>query len=279
VNVISQLKNRIARAIGVFNFFKVGEKSAALAYYALFALSPLLVLVTSLVSLTFFGSYAESGIERFFVQYFGPQSAILFDRVVVGLSDQTVNVWVAVVGFLIILYASVRFFRTIQNSLLELFSVSLRDKNIVKNYVRIYFYSFVYLVVFLLFISVLFASQFFLTIGIGLIEELFAYSLSAFLIRVLTSVIILVLLTGFLGITYRLFSKFTVSWTDAFIGGFAGSILMLILNRLLGFYFSFSESLVVYGAAGFLVAILLWIYLFFVILFSGALIARYASKM
>ncbi|MEX0933377.1 MAG: YhjD/YihY/BrkB family envelope integrity protein [Candidatus Paceibacterota bacterium] len=279
MKVISHIKNRMARAVGIFNFFKVGEKSAALAYYALFALSPLLVLVTSLVSLTFFGSYAESGIERFFVQYFGPQSAILFDRVVVGLRDQTVNAWVAVVGFLIILYASVRFFRAIQNSLLELFSVSLRDKNVVKNYVRIYFYSFVYLVVFLLFISLLFASQFFLTIGIGLIEELFAYSLSAFLIRVLTSVVILILLTGFLGITYRLLSKFTVGWTDAFIGGFAGSILMLVLNKLLGFYFSFSESLVVYGAAGFLVAILLWIYLFFVILFSGALIARYASKM
>lgn len=279
MKVISQLRNRIARAVGIFNFFKVGEKSAALAYYALFALSPILVLVTSLVSLTFFGSFAESGIEQFFIQYFGPQSAILFERVVVGLSDQTVNAWVAVVGFLIILYASVRFFRTIQSSLLELFSVSLRDKSIVKNYFRIYLYSFVYLLVFLLFVSLLFASQFFLTIGIGLIEEFFAYSLSAVLIRVLTALTILVLLTGFLGVTYRLLSKFTVGWMDAFIGGFAGSILILVLNKLLGFYFSFSESLVLYGAAGFLVAILLWIYLFFVILFSGALIARYASKM
>lgn len=279
VNVISQFKNRIARAIGIFNFFKVGEKSAALAYYALFALSPILVLVTSVFSLTFFGSFAESGIERFFVQYFGPQSAILFERVIVGLRDQTVNAWVAVVGFVIILYASVRFFRAIQSSLLELFSVSIRDKNVVKNYFRIYFYSFVYLLVFLLFISLLFASQFFLTIGIGFIEEFFAYSLSAVVIRVLTALTILVLLTGFLGFTYRLLSKFTVSWTDAFIGGFAGSILILVLNKLLGFYFSFSESLVLYGAAGFLVAILLWIYLFFVILFSGALIARYASKM
>lgn len=279
MQVVSQIKNRIARAVGIYNFFKVGEKSAALAYYALFALSPILVLITSLVSLTFFGSFAESGLERFFLQYFGPQSAILFERVVVGLNDQTVNAWVAIVSFLIILYASVRFFRMIQSSLLELFSVSIRDKNIVKNYFRIYFYSFAYLFVFLFFVSLLFASQFFLTVGIGFIEELFSYSLSAVTIRVLTAVTILILLTCFLGITYRLFSKFTVGWTDAFIGGFAGSILILLLNKLLGFYFSFSEALVLYGAAGFLVAILLWVYLFFVILFSGALIARYSSRM
>jgi membrane protein len=279
VNVFSQLKYGIARAVGIFNFFKVGEKSAALAYYALFALSPILVLVTSLVGLTFFGSFAETGIERFFVQYFGPQSAILLERVVVGLHDQTVNAWVAVVGFFIILYASVRFFRTIQSSLLELFSVSIRDRNVVKNYFRVYFYSFTYLLVFIFFVGLLFASQFFLTVGIGLVEELFSYTLSAAVIRVLTAVVILLLLTSFLGITYRWLSRFTVGWVDAFIGGFAGSILILILNRLLGFYFSFSESLVLYGAAGFLVAILLWIYLFFIILFSGALIARYASRM
>lgn len=279
MNVISQLKNRIVRAIGIFNFFKVGEKSAALAYYALFALSPILVLITSLVSLTFFGSFAESGLENFFVQYFGPQSEILLERVVVGLNDRSVNIWVAVVGLLIILYGSVRFFQAIQSSLLELFSVSIRDKNVVKNYFRIYFYSFIYLLVFLFFITLLFASQFFLTIGIGIIEELFSYSLSAVTIRVLTALIILALLTSFLGISYRVLSKFTVGWLDAFIGGFAGSILILVLNRLLGLYFSFSESLMLYGAAGFLVAILLWIYLFFVILFSGALIARYASRM
>jgi membrane protein len=279
VNVISQLKYGISRAVGIFNFFKVGEKSAALAYYALFALSPILVLVTSLVSLTFFGSFAESGLERFFIQYFGPQSAVLLERVVIGLHDQTVNAWVAVVGFLIILYASVRFFRSIQSSLLELFSVSIRDRNVVKNYLRVYLYSFVYLLVFIFFVALLFASQFFLTVGIGLIEQLFSYSLSPLLIRILTAALILLLLTSFLGITYRFFSKFTVGRTDAFIGGFAGSILILVLNKLLGFYFSFSESLVLYGAAGFLVAILLWIYVFFIILFSGALIARYASRM
>lgn len=279
MGIISTIKNKIVRAVGIFNFFRVGEKSAALAYYALFALSPILVLITSVASLSYFGTLAESGLEEFFVRYFGPQSEVFFESVVKSTQDQSVSAGVAIVGFLLVLYGSINFFRAIQTSLLELFSVAIKDKSVVKNYFYIYLYSFGYLLIFLFFIIVLFASQFFLTIGIEYIEELFSYSLSVGTIRALTAVSILCLLTVFLGISYRLFSKRTVGWDDALIGGFAASILVLVLNRLLGFYFYFSEALVLYGAAGFLVAILLWVYLFSMILFSGALVARYASRM
>lgn len=278
MKAFSTLKTTVSRVAGIFSFFRITEKSAALAFYALFALSPILVLVMSVASFSFLGALAENGIQQFFTQYFGPQSQILLDRAVAGAEDQSVNAWVAVVGFLLIVYGSVNFFRAIQSSLFELFSVDIKGKSVIKNYVRIYLYSFGYLLTFLFFIVLLFASQFFLTIGIEFVEELFSYNLSAATIRTLTAVMILVLLSIFLGASYRLFSRRTVGWGDAFIGGFAASILILILNRFLGLYFSFSKSLALYGAAGFLVAILLWIYLFAIILFSGALVARYASR-
>jgi len=278
MNPLSVARNKIIRAINVFNFFKVGEKSAALAYYALFALSPILILITSIAGFSFFGSLTESGVHEFFVRYFGPQAENFFEKAIQNTPSQSLNAGVTVVGFLLVFYGAINFFRAIQTSLFELFSVSIKDKNTVKNYFLVYLYSLVYLFIFLFFIIVLFASQFFLTISIDFIEKLMAYSVSAIAIRAITAIIILGLLTLFLGVSYRLFSRKTVGWDEAFIGGFAASILVLLLNKLLELYFIFSKAIIVYGAASFLVAILLWIYLFSMILFSGALVARYASK-
>jgi len=279
VRVILSIKDAVVRAVEAYNFFRISEKAASLAYYTLFALIPLFVFVSTIANISFWGALAEGGLQAFFLRYFGPHSADFFERITEEAYDPAARTWATFVGLGIILYGSINFFRSIQSSLFELFSVVLDDKNVVWNHVRIYLYSLAYFAIFLTFFIVFFASQFFLTVGIEFFEQLLAYALSPTLMHLLSALLTLILLTLFLSISYRLFSRRTISWLDAFIGAISASVLILLLNSLLGYYFTLSRTVFFFGTAGFVVAFLFWVYLFFTFLLLGALIARYVSRM
>ncbi len=277
MQVLMPVKNLVVAVAKDFSLFNVADKSAALAYRALFALVPILILIAYVAGLYNLGWLAISGIEEFFGRYFGTQSAIFVENVT-EVAASSVGVTAAIVGFLLMAYGAVGFFLTIQRSFFAIFSVSIDKKSLIKNVLYTYIYSVVYLIIFLFFITALFIARFFLVSGIEFLEELVAYNLSPTTIRALTAVLMLALLTSFLGVSYRFFSRYTLSLVDAMIGGFTASILILALNNLLSLYFSFSSVLSLYGAAAFLVTILLWVYFFSMILFIGALVARGVSK-
>lgn len=276
---IIAFKDAVIRAVEAYNFFRIGEKSASLAYYTLFALIPLFVFVSTLANISFWGALAEGGLQSFFLHYFGPESVAFLERVTENAYDPAARTWATFAGLAIVLYGSVNFFRSIQSSLFELFSVVLEDKNAVLHHVRIYLYSLAYFAIFFIFFTVFFASQFFLTIGIEFFERLFPYAFLPTVIHFLPTLLTFIFLTLFLGISYRLFSRRTISWTDSFIGSVVASVLILILNNLLGYYFTLSRTVFLFDAAGFVVAFLFWVYFFFTFLFVGALIARFASRM
>lgn len=275
----SSVRRIFSLASREYGRFNIGDKSASLAYRALFALSPVLILTTSIANLSIFGSLTTAGIAEFFTRYFGTQSAAFFENILERNELQSVSILVGAIGFVLIIYGAIGFFLTMQRSLFDIFAVSLAGKHMVKNFLRTYFYSFLYLALFLFFIISLFVARYFLVSGIGFVEEFINYTISAATIRALTAFLMLVLLTFFLSVSYRFFSRYTIKIIDAFIGGFAAAILILLLNNLLGIYFSFLQMLTLYGAAAFLVTMLLWVYFFSMILFSGALVAKNVAKM
>lgn len=260
-----------------FSYFNIADKSAALAYRALFALVPILILIISVASLYNFGALATSGIEEFFSRYFGIESAYFFEQVV-KVANSNTSLIAAIIGFVLVMYGAVGFFLTIQRSLFEIFASFIQEKNPIRNILYTYVYSIAYLVIFLFFIISLFIARLYLVSSIEFLEDVFNHSLSATAIRGLTAVVMLILLTVYLGISYRFFSRHTLRLLDAFIGGLAASIMILLLNNSLALYFSFSNVISLYGTATFLVVILFWVYFFSMILFLGALIARGASK-
>ncbi|MDZ7726067.1 MAG: YhjD/YihY/BrkB family envelope integrity protein [Candidatus Campbellbacteria bacterium] len=279
MRLLVSVKNIVTKAAKVFLQFRIAERSAALAYFALFALAPILILITSLASIFVFGSFAQSGIEEFFLRYFGSGASVFFEQVIERADNLTVDIAVAVAGFLLVVFAATGFFRALQRSLFEVFSVSIEGNSTTKNILYNNLYSSTYMIIFLFFIIGLFVARLVLTTGIELAENFFDYNVSGATIRALSAILVLVLLSLFLGGSYRFFSRRSVTWLDSFIGGFAASVLILLLNNLLGLYFAFSEALLLYGAASFLVAILLWLYLFSMIILIGALISRYVSRL
>src|SRR5690554_3515876 len=93
---------------------------------------------------------------------------------------------------------------------------------------------------------------------------------STFFIKLLNFVISQVIITSLFASIFTLLPDVKVKWKTNIIGAFMTSLLFLIGKYLIGFYFSQSDPASVYGAAGSLVLLLLWIYYTCLILFFGA---------
>lgn len=275
---ISEAKSFLKFFIQQYSALNLADKSASLAYRALFAIAPIVILTVSIAELSIFGSMATAGIEGFFLKLFGPESASFITKLIDDVNLKNASVAFVGISVVLMIYAALGFFFTSQRSFLDIFEVKREKKNKVWQILSSYIYSLFHLLSFLFFIISLFVTRYILVLGLELIQEIFSYNISSFTFNSLVTFSILALLTTYLSFTYRFFSLRTISWVNAGIGGLVSSILALLLNNFLGYYFSFSNTLTLYGAASFLVVILLWVYFFSVIIFSGALVAKYANR-
>lgn len=275
---ISEAKSFLKFFIQQYSALNLADKSASLAYRALFAIAPIVILTVSIAELSIFGSMTTAGIEGFFLKLFGPESASFITKLIDDVNLKNASVAFVGISVVLMIYAALGFFFTSQRSFLDIFEVKREKKNKVWQILSSYIYSLFHLLSFLFFIISLFVTRYILVLGLELIQEIFSYNISSFTFNSLVTFSILALLTTYLSFTYRFFSLRTISWVNAGIGGLVSSILALLLNNFLGYYFSFSNTLTLYGAASFLVVILLWVYFFSVIIFSGALVAKYANR-
>jgi len=93
---------------------------------------------------------------------------------------------------------------------------------------------------------------------------------STFFIKLLNFVISQVIITSLFASIFTLLPDVKVKWKTNLIGAFMTSLLFLVGKYLIGFYFSESDPASVYGAAGSVVLVLLWVYYTCLILFFGA---------
>ncbi|HZH70355.1 MAG TPA: YihY/virulence factor BrkB family protein, partial [Flavobacteriaceae bacterium] len=95
-------------------------------------------------------------------------------------------------------------------------------------------------------------------------------SVSSGLVELLSFAFSQIIITALFATIFTVLPDVTVKWKTNLIGAFMTSLLFLVGKYLIGFYFSKSDPASVYGAAGSLVLLLLWIYYTCLILFFGA---------
>jgi membrane protein len=243
--------------------------SAALAYYTVFSLAPLLVLIISVVSI-FLGPDAIQG--QIFSQInglVGNEAAKQIQDMIksVSLSGKT-NTALAV-GIITLIIGATSIFVEIQDSVNLIWRVKAKPKRgwvkLLKD--RLLSSSLVVSLGFLLLVSLIInglvlAMSDFLTRyipGIGV------YLISAFNFLISTSVV------GVLfAIIFKVLPDAKISWKDVRGGALFTALLFMLGRYLIGLYIETTSTSSAYGAAGSLIVILTWIYYTAAILYFGA---------
>lgn len=243
--------------------------SAALAYYTVFSLAPLLVLIISVVSI-FLGEEAIRGqVFRQINGLVGNQAAGQIQEMIKSVSLSGKTSTALVVGIVTLLLGATSIFTEIQDSVNLIWRVKAKPKRgwlkLLQD--RLLSSSLVVSLGFLLLVSLvinglILAMSDFLTRYIPLIG---VYLISAINFAVSTGVI-----TALFAVIFKVLPDAKIAWKDVRWGAFFTALLFMLGRYVIGIYIETTSTSSAYGAAGSLIVILTWIYYTSAILYFGA---------
>jgi membrane protein len=253
------------------------QLAAALAYYTLFSLAPLLIILIGIVGV-FFGEFAaESYIVGAITGLVGPQSARAVQEIVRNASQQGGGLLATIVGIALLLFGAGGVVGQLQFSLNTVWGVKAQTARGWWPIIRARFLSYAMLLAigFLLLVSLV------VTTVVSAISEYFnqLVPVLAFVWPIVDVAVSFVLVTILFALIYKVLPDAQIAWRDVWIGAALTSLLFSIGKFLIGLYLGKSTVASAYGAAGSLITVLLWVYYSALIFFFGAEVTRvYATQ-
>ncbi len=251
----------------------VPTHGAALAYYTVFAVAPLLLIAIAIAA-TIFGSEAASGeLFRIIREWTGDSSAaFLQDIVRNGNSHPQAGVVSSIIGGVVLLFGASSVFVQLQTSLNQIWHVEDRQGQGIKGTIRSRLISFAFVVAsgILLLASLLF------TAGISFAGNYFAGMRGSFevAVQILNALVSIGIVTVLFALIYRFLPDVQIGWRDVWIGALLTAILFTVGKSLVGIYLGRSGVGSVFGAAGSLIVFLVWVFYSAQIIFFGAEFTR-----
>jgi len=246
------------------------EMAAALAYYSLVSLAPLIIILIAIVGPFFGSAAAENYIVGAIAGIAGEESARAVQAIVQKANQQGSGVLATISGgFLLLLGAG---------AVNVIFGVTPKPDIDWWAFLRARFFSYAMLLAigFLLLVSLI------VTTVLSAISKYFGHLLPglAMIWPVVDLTASFALVTLLFALIYKILPDVQIAWRDVLLGAALTSLLFSVGKFLIGLYLGRSTVAAVYGAAGSLVTVLLWVYYSALIVFYGAEITQlYATQL
>lgn len=256
-------------AFSHFIDFNALKLSAALSYYTVFSLGPLLIVIISLAGV-FFGQQAVEG--RVYHQIsglVGSDTALQVQDIIMNIRKTNHGKLGGLIGFIVLLIGASGVFSEIQSSLNFLWSVPPPAKRgfLIAVIRKLLSFSLLIGLAFLLAVSLV-ASAFVDALSDRL-KTLFGSTLiNAF--YVVNILVIFVIISGLFTLIFKILPHAVIRWKDALMGASITGFLFIIGKFAIGFYLGNSKIGVTYGATASIVILMLWVYYSSIILYFGA---------
>ena len=276
--VISLLKQTFAE----WQEDKAPTLAAALAYYTVFSLAPLLIIVIAIAGLVFGADAAQGQIVAQLQSLIGKDGAQTVQELILKASEPKSGMIATLVGVATLLWGASNVFTNLKEALNTIWNVSPPPGRGIWGFFqdRVLSFAMILGIGFLLLVSlvisaVLAAVSFWLN---GLLQ------LPVGIWQIVDFAISFGVVTLLFALIYKLLPDVDLAWNDVWIGAAITSVLFTIGKSLIGVYLGGSGIASTYGAAGSFVIILLWINYSAQILFLGAEFTqvwanRYGSRM
>ena len=253
------------------------QKGAALAYYTIFALPPILLIIINATGY-FFGEQAVTGEVYYQVkELIGSEGAFAVQRMVESINEITGFNLATVVVVVTLFIAATGVFVSLQDSLNEVWYVRPAPK---RGYVKLIldrFLSFgMILAIAILLILSLLANTILVAVGDFLSARFSGWVV--YLLRGGNLITGFVMMTFLFGCIYRFLPDAKIKWRDVWVGALVTAILFNIGREVIGLYLGTSNIGSIYGAAGSVIVILLWVFYTSQIIFFGAVFTFVYSR-
>ena len=242
---------------------------AALSYYTVFSLAPLLLLVISIAGLLFGQDAARGALFGQLNSLMGADAAKAVEGLLASVSKPSEGIVGTVVGIALLLFGATTVFGEVQDAVDRIWRAPARDeKGGLWGLLRTRFLSFGMIlgIAFLLMVSLVMGA------AISALGTWWgpAFGGWEFLAQVVTFVVGFALTTGVFAMIYKLMPRVRVEWRDVWIGAAATSLLFNVGRFFIGLYIGKSSIASGFGAAGSLIIVFVWVYYSAQIFLMGA---------
>lgn len=258
----------LKETVSEFMADKAMRLSAALAYYSVYSLAPLLIIAISIAGAIFGDDAARGAIEYQLTNAIGRDSAVAVQDMLTAVHLEGKSTVMTIVGIAVLLFAATGVFAQLKDAMNTIWGIKVKPGGGVKTFVRkrLLAFSLVLVIGFLLLVSlVLSAAVAAATKWLG-----DAMPMPGHVFGVLSFVISVGVVTLLFAMIFKILPDAEVRWKDVWIGAFITSILFSVGKLLLALYFGREGAASAYGAAGALILLLSWVYYSACILMLGA---------
>lgn len=247
---------------------KAMRLSAALAYYSVFSLAPLLLIAISIAGAIFGEDAARGAIEEQLTGTVGRESAVAVQGMLQSAVRDGDSGVMGLVGFAILLITASGVFAQLKDAMNTVWGLEKKPglgiKGLVKG--RVVALSMVFGIGFILLVSLVISA------AIAAATKWLGDTLPipGFLFQILSFAISIGIVTLLFAMIFKVLPDAKVKWRDVWIGALLTAILFSIGKLLLSLYLGREGAASAYGAAGALILLLSWIYYSANILLLGA---------
>jgi membrane protein len=268
--------NIIKQAFVDFFDKKVLKLSASLAYYTVFSLPALLIIIIWVTDIFYGRAAVEGSVYRQLTDFVGKDAAIQVQETIRGARLSSDTNWATIVGVVTLLIGATGVFGEIQESINGIWHLKAKPRKgrgwlkLIIN--RLLSFSMIITLGFLLLVSLIING--FMDLFLARIAKNFP-DVQVFVVYIFNFVFTFLVTVFLFGIIFKVLPDARIAWKDVKAGAITTALLFMGGRFLISFYLGQNNKLTsAYGAAGSVIVILIWVYYSAIILYFGAVFTR-----
>ena len=270
------LYRHIKRVIAVWDDANASAMGAAVAFYTIFAIAPLFILVLAFAGVLFGHTNAQNELFGQIEGLVGTNGSQAIESILHAADRPRASLFATVMGFIALFVGATSVFIQLQQSLNAIWNVRPRSSG-VRSFIRYRLLSFASLLAigFLLLVSLIISA------ALDAAEKWMngVTPGSAIIWNIIDLAVSLGIITLLFAMMFKTLPDVILSWRNVWLGSFVTALLFTVGKFLLGVYLGRTSLGSAYGAAGSFVVVLLWVYYSTeILLFGAASIRVYADE-
>lgn len=252
------------------------SRGASIAYYTLFSIAPVLLVVVAIAGLAFGREAAEGAIVAQLSSLMGRQTAEALQAMVESAAKPGEGIVATIAGFVVLIVATTGVFGEVQAGLNSVWKAGPSKSSTLTRLLRARLTS----------MSLVVTAGFLLTVSLATSAALasvttylkYVFPAAATAVTVIDVVLSAVMIAGLFAAMFKVLSDTPIAWRDVALGAVATTVLFEGGKYAIAFYVGTSNVASSYGAAGALIVLLVWIYYSAQIFLLGAEFTRAFAK-
>ncbi|HFQ94662.1 MAG TPA: YihY/virulence factor BrkB family protein [Anaerolineae bacterium] len=242
--------------------------AAALTYYMVFAMAPLLVIALGIVTAVLGEAVAQGTLFGQLEQFMGPETAGFIFALVQNVSAQRLGSTATIIGVIVLLYAATNVFYQLKMVLNRIWRIDVTPQNGIVEWLKSRGQALLLVLTIGLLGLLLVVSTLVQTTVLAILDELgIIQDGSGFWFQTIALYLLIMVMFA---IVLKVLPDAHVAWRDVWLGAAVTAFFFIIGEYVLSIFLRFFLVTSIYGAAGSLIAVLYWVYYSTQILLLGA---------